>query len=196
MHELSTDLRSKTIVEAAVSVFLNYGFKRATMDDIARASGMSRPALYLVYRNKNEIYRACMISMMAEVLEAVSTCLDAPGGPVEKVSNALLAGIYEPFRQISATPHGAEILDLKSGIAADLFSDWMAGLERELSRSLSLDVEAGKLDLSGSNITIEEIASLIVDGAEGIKYRAASPDELPGKLGNLAALILRGFLTA
>ena len=41
-----------------MKVFLAYGYSRVTMDDIARAAEMSRPALYLLFRNKAEIYRA------------------------------------------------------------------------------------------------------------------------------------------
>ena len=41
-----------------MKVVLAYGYSRTTMDDIARAAEMSRPALYLLFRNKAEIYRA------------------------------------------------------------------------------------------------------------------------------------------
>ena len=39
-----------------MKVFLAYGFARTTMDDIARAADMSRPALYLLFKNKTDIY--------------------------------------------------------------------------------------------------------------------------------------------
>ncbi len=41
-----------------MKVFLAYGYQRVTMDDIARAAEVSRPALYLLFRNKADIYRA------------------------------------------------------------------------------------------------------------------------------------------
>ena len=41
-----------------MKVFLAYGYSRVTMDDIARAAEVSRPALYLLFRNKADIYRA------------------------------------------------------------------------------------------------------------------------------------------
>ena len=50
--------RRARILDGALKVFLAYGFTRATMDDIARASDISRPALYLLFRNKTDIYRA------------------------------------------------------------------------------------------------------------------------------------------
>ena len=51
-----------------MKVFLAYGFARTTMDDIARAADMSRPALYLLFRNKGQIYRAIAATMLEDSL--------------------------------------------------------------------------------------------------------------------------------
>ena len=37
------------VLAAARGIFLRYGFKRVTMNDIAEAASISRPALYLVF---------------------------------------------------------------------------------------------------------------------------------------------------
>ncbi|MEO1613491.1 MAG: helix-turn-helix domain-containing protein, partial [Pseudomonadota bacterium] len=50
--------RRARILESAVGVFGRYGFKRCSMEDIAEAAGMSRPALYQHFKNKTEIFRA------------------------------------------------------------------------------------------------------------------------------------------
>src|SRR3546814_16147684 len=42
-------------VIAAADQFIRYGFARTTMGDIARASDMSRPALYLLFPGKEEL---------------------------------------------------------------------------------------------------------------------------------------------
>ena len=48
--------RRAAIVRASRDVFLRYGFARTTMDDLARAGGVSRPGLYLVFPGKNELF--------------------------------------------------------------------------------------------------------------------------------------------
>ncbi|TIN71546.1 MAG: helix-turn-helix transcriptional regulator, partial [Mesorhizobium sp.] len=58
----ATDPKRVRILDGAMKVFLAYGFSRTTMDDIARAADMSRPALYLLFKNKTDIFRA--IAMM------------------------------------------------------------------------------------------------------------------------------------
>lgn len=46
------------ILDAALDVFMRYGFKRATMSDIATAAGLSRQSLYARFANKDEVYAA------------------------------------------------------------------------------------------------------------------------------------------
>src|ERR1700721_2856840 len=45
------------ILNAGKRLFLRYGYKRVSMNDIAEAAGISRPALYLVFKNKEEIFK-------------------------------------------------------------------------------------------------------------------------------------------
>ena len=45
------------ILSAAFTLFGRYGFKRTSMEDIASEAGLSRAALYLQFRNKEDIFR-------------------------------------------------------------------------------------------------------------------------------------------
>ena len=46
------------VIAAAVTVFLERGFSRATFDEIARTAGVTRGAVYWHFRNKLEIFYA------------------------------------------------------------------------------------------------------------------------------------------
>ena len=46
-----------TIYEAALEVFAEYGFKKATLEDIAGQLGMTKGNLYRYARNKKDLYR-------------------------------------------------------------------------------------------------------------------------------------------
>ena len=52
------DGKRGAILKAAFEVFITYGFRKTSMDDIARAAGMSRPGLYQLFANKTDIFRA------------------------------------------------------------------------------------------------------------------------------------------
>lgn len=54
--------KDREIIAAAAEVFAGYGFRKVTMDDVARQLGMVRSALYYYYGNKGELFRAVLDS--------------------------------------------------------------------------------------------------------------------------------------
>jgi DNA-binding transcriptional regulator YbjK len=56
------DVKSDHILDAALPVFVRYGFRKASMSDIARAAGISRASLYLSFNSKEELFRAGSMS--------------------------------------------------------------------------------------------------------------------------------------
>ena len=53
---LAKDSKRNRAIEAAADRFQRHGFARTTMGDIAQASEMSRPALYLIFPGKEEVF--------------------------------------------------------------------------------------------------------------------------------------------
>src|ERR1035438_2460339 len=51
------DARQAAVLEAAVGVFARFGFRKASMDEVARAAGVSRQGLYLQFANQEELVR-------------------------------------------------------------------------------------------------------------------------------------------
>jgi AcrR family transcriptional regulator len=60
---LDGDPRRDKILHAALAVFARYGFKRASMEDVATEAGISRPALYQSYENKAAIFAALAVAL-------------------------------------------------------------------------------------------------------------------------------------
>jgi AcrR family transcriptional regulator len=50
--------KENTIINAAEKVFFQKGFFTATMQEVAKAAGMSKPSLYFYFKNKEELYMA------------------------------------------------------------------------------------------------------------------------------------------
>jgi AcrR family transcriptional regulator len=64
----------KKIVNEAFLVFLAKGFEKTTMDDIAARLGVTKPAIYRYYKNKEELFLASMAeTMMEEFKHAFAT---------------------------------------------------------------------------------------------------------------------------
>src|SRR5687767_13308981 len=54
----SDEGRKRQVLEAALEVFLRFGFRKTSMDEVARAAQISRQGLYLHFSTKEELFRA------------------------------------------------------------------------------------------------------------------------------------------
>ena len=165
------DEKRKRILESAFAVVLRYGFQRMTMDDVAKAAGMSRPALYLHFRNKGEIYRAIAKDMLEDGLARAETALSAKGSAQDRLSGAIRAALLDPMDRLMETPHGAALFDMKDDLASDIIAEW---------RERKIVLVAGFLDAQSpakAGLTGMVRARALMDGMEGLKARARDSAE-------------------
>ncbi|WP_027421533.1 TetR/AcrR family transcriptional regulator [Crocinitomix catalasitica] len=54
------DKKKKEIIAAALDVYLQYGVKSVTMDEMARQLGVSKKTLYQYFTDKNDIVDSCL----------------------------------------------------------------------------------------------------------------------------------------
>ena len=69
------DPKRGRVLVAAVGVFGRYGFQKTSMEAVAKAAGISRPGLYLLFQNKERLYRATMQGVMEGGQQAMEACL-------------------------------------------------------------------------------------------------------------------------
>jgi TetR/AcrR family transcriptional regulator len=72
------------ILDAALDVFSLYGFRGATIDQIAEAAGMSKPNLLYYFPRKEDIHQR-LISEMLDMWLAPLREMDADGDPVPEI---------------------------------------------------------------------------------------------------------------
>ena len=164
--------KRQRVMESAMAVVLRYGFQRTTMEDVAKEAGISRPALYLHFANKTEIYRALAESIMGKALDAARAALEGGGSIEARVFLAVKAGILDPTDVMMATAHGAELLDMKHSIAAEALRTWRQKKTAMLAAALESSGAATAKGMSGG-----QLADILLDGMEGLKLRATSSAE-------------------
>ena len=69
------------ILRSALRVFAQYGFKKATLDDIAADLGMTKGNLYRYARNKQDLYRATVASALERWQMRVRSAIEAQADP-------------------------------------------------------------------------------------------------------------------
>ncbi|MCT7374973.1 TetR family transcriptional regulator C-terminal domain-containing protein [Chelativorans salis] len=76
--------KRELILEAALEVFAQHGFRGATIDQIAEAAGMSKPNLLYYFKSKEAIF-VTLIDRLMEAWLAPLREMDAEGDPVTEV---------------------------------------------------------------------------------------------------------------
>ena len=77
------------ILEAALDVFSQAGFRGATLDQIARAAGLSKPNLLYYFPSKEAIHNALLEGLLVSWLEPLRA-LDPAGEPIEEILGYVL----------------------------------------------------------------------------------------------------------
>ncbi len=156
------------ILEGAMKLALAYGYSRTTMDDIARASEISRPALYLLFRNKADIFRAIAEMFLKNSVERARSALSADGPLAARLETAIETALISMMRQISESPHGAELLDMKNSLAGDIAQVWRNDLVAVLAEAIAAEAA---VDQAARGLSATGLANLLLDGLEGMKMR-------------------------
>src|SRR5260370_9883596 len=60
----------EAILVAATAIFLRYGFKKTSMDDVARAAGVSRQGLYLYFDTEDLLFREARQHLGSRLISA------------------------------------------------------------------------------------------------------------------------------
>ncbi|HHB80537.1 MAG TPA: TetR/AcrR family transcriptional regulator [Aliiroseovarius sp.] len=138
------DPKRQAILAAAFEVFVTYGFRRSSMEDIARAANMSRPALYLHFRNKEDMFRSLVEGYYDGASAAMAEALAGQGTPEEVLLAAFRAKDTEAMSTLLASPHGAELLDPRATSSGDLIEAGEARLRAHLADWLRAGQGAGR----------------------------------------------------
>jgi AcrR family transcriptional regulator len=72
---LTSDPRRRALLDAALAVFVRFGYRKTSMDEVARAAQVSRQGLYLHFPSKEALFRATVEHTLASNLAAASASL-------------------------------------------------------------------------------------------------------------------------
>ena len=158
-------------VEAAFDVFLRYGFARTTMADLAKAAGMSRPALYLVFPGKEEVFQAVVGWMADNLLAEISSTLKGEWPLDRQLAHVMELCVARPYEQVKANPDAQDILALDSQMPA--LDRAYAKLQAYLAGLLEAPVKR-----AGLKVSANDVARTLMSAMRGFKLVAADGKEL------------------
>lgn len=92
--------REQRILDAAVELFVHYGYDKTTVSDIAQKAGISKGAIYLHFTSKDDLFEALLVQEMTTYTEIWLELIEADpkGGTMAGMyKNTLYALNRRPF---------------------------------------------------------------------------------------------------
>jgi len=187
---MDQETKRLAVFESATAVFSQYGFRRTSMNDLAEAANISRPALYLMFDNKEDLFRQLATHRQAEAIDVAASRLAGDAAFDKRIIEAILAYEKVYYEPVSQSPHGAELMDVNLSIAS---ADMLAGLDRLLSQiaaSIEEAVTNGHADLSTTELAPRAFVDLLMSSIGGQKKTATSTDDFRRKVRNVTSIFL------
>lgn len=189
MKDITSDPKQQAILGSAIQAFATYGFRKTSMDDIARGAGMSRPALYQHYRNKEDIFRSLVHHHYDAAKSAVAEALAGEGTVVEVMTQAMLQQ-GEGIAMLLASPHGMELLDASTSTAPDIIDAGEGALQDIYADWMSREAAQGRVNLPAE---ASEIAATLTTALKGVKTHAPDFEVYTARVRLMGAIIGAGL---
>ncbi|MBW2241079.1 MAG: TetR/AcrR family transcriptional regulator [Deltaproteobacteria bacterium] len=196
--------KRERIIDAALEKFSAYGYARTSMADIAEAAEMSRPALYLHFENKNEIFRAALETILgrafSRALEALEPSLltgrtDAQreSGIAKQLTEFLQRYHGDLMELFAEKVHGDDFLTAKQSQAADILASAAKRSRARLTRYFNGLVARGAFDPERSGQSATQWIELILLSPYGLRQDQPGVAQYRKRLDALATSVAAGM---
>jgi AcrR family transcriptional regulator len=159
--------RSRKVLDAALAVFVRFGFRKTTMGDIANAAKISRPALYLIFPNKEAAFDAVLRDMGARAMAQIRGEIPSLPDRRARLRCAVEHWCVSGYALASSSP-----------AARDLVEETQQG-GRSVMQQIYREFEQIIIDIlgPGAGPPPETMASLLSAAAQGFKHSEPTVEE-------------------
>ncbi len=178
--------KRKRVLAAALDVFLRYGYKRVTMNDIAEAASISRPALYLVFDSKEEIFKGVYEHWVKETLTEIEIKIGKLKTPEEKLRAAFELWTVLPFERMRASSEATELFECTFGFAQESLNQGYRSFEKILLPVLK---SHARFQRTKSRVSAEKTAHVLSGAVRGFKIVAKDAPEIRSLIKELLTLL-------
>ena len=171
MESISTTVdrtRQERVLAVALEVFGRYGFRKASMDEIARSADISRQGLYLRFASKDAWFRAAVRQELDTALGDVSRGLNEEGAGLERRAVAALDAWLGRYVGSMLASDIGNLLQNPAMQLGDLVDPAIAACRARLTAAIAAAMSES--DRSRLRVTPEEIAGALLTVAQGAKY--------------------------
>jgi len=190
--------KRRQIVQGARSIFLAQGFDAASMNDIAKAAGVSKGTLYVYFDNKEQLFEAIVHEECLAHAEGAFN-VDASDHDVEKILRRLGVAYIEFLcspEKASALRTVIAIADRMPEIGKQFYESGPACGIATLAAYLKAQVDAGVLAVEDCEIA----AAQFLDACQSTLFKPVlfnfAPPPSSERIERVVGIAVRTFLAA
>jgi AcrR family transcriptional regulator len=184
-----SDEKRQKILRAAFDVFLRYGYRRVTMDDIAQQAGMSRPALYLTFPNKEAIFRDVVDMGHLGVFRDIESGLAQADSLAAKLEHVFEIWSVRSYEMVARSPAAGELMSDSFSFAKDVFdraAERLAAIIADIIRAAVEQPDAVRP-------SAEARARIMIAAAHGFKSAAKDTHDMRALIQDLVRITVTGL---
>ncbi|MDF3056608.1 MAG: transcriptional regulator, TetR family [Rariglobus sp.] len=168
------DSRRAQLLESALGVFARFGYRKTSMDEVARAANVSRQGLYLHFANKEDLFRATVRHTIGSSLADAKRALAVEGAVLaERLRGAFHAWVGRYVGRFGAD--ASDLMQAAEGLLGTLVFD---------QEKLFVDAVAATLREAGlaaaykpAGVTPRQLAENLCATARGLKHSCDTQEE-------------------
>ena len=174
-RSIGESARRERVLAVALEVFGRHGFRKTSMEDVARSAGISRQGLYLQFASKEALFRVAVRQELDAALEDATRCLDMEGAGLERrVVLALDAWLGRYVGSMLASDI-ANMLENPAVELRDVVEAAIGAFDTRLAAAIAAATTGD--DRKRLGVTPEEIATVLHTVGQGSKYLSRSREE-------------------
>src|ERR1700675_4781376 len=169
-----SDARQAALLDAAVGVFARFGYRKTSMDEVARAAGVSRQGLYLQFANKEELFRkAVEQSLNSQLNAAIAALSRREDGLARRLIAACDAWSGRFVGSIGSD--AADLMCASTSLAGATLAHYEAQFELAVARAIADSPLNGFCATAG--LSPADLAQALHATARGFKQHSTSREE-------------------
>jgi AcrR family transcriptional regulator len=180
----------EAVLAAAADLFLRHGYRKASMDEIARGAGLSKPTLYAHFKDKEALFAAVCADLGQRMLASAEAAA-AAGTFVDRVCGILAAKFTATFALLRQSPHAQELMDTHQAAARKRIDETTRRFEAMLLAEVDRASRSGALSVRRLGLDRRGLVRLLMQAGYGASYGTATVEEHEQQLRALVRTILR-----
>src|ERR1700687_2143579 len=162
--------KPSAIVLAALELFARYGYRKTSIDDIAREAQAAKSTVYLHFENKAAVFLAILNYLGDQGRQRCAAAERLGGSAVDRVTALLDAYFGMACELCSKSQHMPELEETFSKLARARIGNLNTEYEARLARFLRALERTGEIGGPPRGLTVEQLVHILMRAVEGAKH--------------------------